>query len=60
LNHGGPVDDGCRATVDALPEIVKVVGAQCRRLLDSGFRRGTDIVKGLSMGVQAEYAEGLI
>ena len=52
-NHGGRVDDSGRATIDALPEIVEVVGARMPVLVDSGFRRGTDIVKALAMGAQA-------
>jgi FMN-dependent dehydrogenase len=36
-----------------LPEIVEMVGARMPVLVDSGFRRGTDIVKALAMGAQA-------
>jgi 4-hydroxymandelate oxidase len=52
-NHGGRVDDSGRATIETLPEIVEVVGARMPLLVDSGFRRGTDIVKALAMGAQA-------
>jgi isopentenyl diphosphate isomerase/L-lactate dehydrogenase-like FMN-dependent dehydrogenase len=52
-NHGGRVDDSGRATIDVLPEIVEVVAARMPVLVDSGFRRGTDIVKALAMGAQA-------
>ena len=51
-NHGGRVDDSGRATIDALPEIVEAVGGRCAVLIDSGFRRGTDIVKALALGAQ--------
>jgi 4-hydroxymandelate oxidase len=52
-NHGGRVDDGGRATIEALPDIVAAVAGRVPVLVDSGFRRGTDIVKALAMGAQA-------
>ena len=52
-NHGGRVEDSGRATIDALPEILEVVDGRMPVLVDSGFRRGTDIVKALAMGAQA-------
>ena len=52
-NHGGRVDDSGRATIDALAEIVDAVGGRIPVLIDSGFRRGTDIVKALALGAQA-------
>jgi isopentenyl diphosphate isomerase/L-lactate dehydrogenase-like FMN-dependent dehydrogenase len=36
-----------------LPEIVEAVGGRVPLLVDSGFRRGTDIIKALAMGAQA-------
>jgi 4-hydroxymandelate oxidase len=52
-NHGGRVEDGVSATIDVLPEIVGAVGGRMPVLVDSGFRRGSDIVKALAMGAQA-------
>jgi len=52
-NHGGRVEDGVSATIDVLPDIVGAVGARMPILVDSGFRRGSDIVKALAMGAQA-------
>jgi isopentenyl diphosphate isomerase/L-lactate dehydrogenase-like FMN-dependent dehydrogenase len=52
-NHGGRVDDSGRSTIDALPEIVEAVGGRLPVIVDSGFRRGTDIVKALAMGARA-------
>ena len=52
-NHGGRVEDGGRSTIDALPEIIEAVGNRMPVLVDSGFRRGTDVVKALAMGAQA-------
>ena len=51
-NHGGRVEDGVSATIDVLPEIVGAVGGRMPVLVDSGFRRGSDIVKALAMGAQ--------
>jgi 4-hydroxymandelate oxidase len=52
-NHGGRVEDGVSATIAVLPEIVEAVGGRMPILVDSGFRRGSDIVKALAIGAQA-------
>ncbi len=52
-NHGGRGEDSGRSTIDALPEIVEAAGGRMPVLVDSGFRRGTDIVKALAMGAKA-------
>lgn len=52
-NHGGRAEDSGRSTIDALPEIVAAVGGHIPILVDSGFRRGTDIVKALAIGARA-------
>jgi isopentenyl diphosphate isomerase/L-lactate dehydrogenase-like FMN-dependent dehydrogenase len=52
-NHGGRVEDGVSATIDVLPEIIGAVGGRMPILVDSGFRRGSDIVKALALGAQA-------
>ncbi len=52
-NHGGRVEDGVAASIEVLPEIVGAVGGRMPILVDSGFRRGSDIVKALAMGAQA-------
>ena len=51
-NHGGRTEDGGRSTIDALPEILEAVGGKLPVLVDSGFRRGTDIAKALAMGAR--------
>ena len=63
-NHGARSEDSGRSTIDALPEIVEAVKGRMPILVDSGFRRGTDIVKALCMGATAvcvgrPYAWGL-
>ncbi len=52
-NHGGRAEDSGRSTIDALPEILDAVGGRLPVLVDSGFRRGTDIAKALAMGARA-------
>jgi 4-hydroxymandelate oxidase len=52
-NHGGRGEDNGRSTIDALPEIVAAVNGRMPVIIDSGFRRGTDVIKALAMGAQA-------
>jgi 4-hydroxymandelate oxidase len=52
-NHGGRVEDGGGSTIEALPEIIAAVGGRIPVMIDSGFRRGTDIVKALALGARA-------
>jgi 4-hydroxymandelate oxidase len=52
-NHGGRVEDGVSATIDVLPEIIARIDGRIPVLVDSGFRRGSDIVKALALGAKA-------
>jgi (S)-mandelate dehydrogenase len=52
-NHGGRQLDYCVAPIDVLAEIKAAVGTRLTVLVDSGFRRGTDVVKGLALGAEA-------
>ncbi|QKG83966.1 alpha-hydroxy-acid oxidizing protein [Kroppenstedtia pulmonis] len=52
-NHGGRQLDGCIATLDALPEVIKVTQGKIPVLLDSGIRNGTDILKARALGADA-------
>jgi isopentenyl diphosphate isomerase/L-lactate dehydrogenase-like FMN-dependent dehydrogenase len=52
-NHGGRAEDSGRSTIDALPEIIEAVDGRIPVLVDSGFRRGTDIIKALALGARA-------
>uniref|UniRef100_A0A0B7K1V3 Oxidase FUB9 n=2 Tax=Bionectria ochroleuca TaxID=29856 RepID=A0A0B7K1V3_BIOOC len=49
-NHGGRQLDGTVATLDALPEIVKVVDHRIPVHVDGGIRHGTDVFKALALG----------
>ena len=49
-NHGGRNMDSAEASLAVLPEIVEAVGGKVPVILDSGIRRGSDIVKALALG----------
>jgi isopentenyl diphosphate isomerase/L-lactate dehydrogenase-like FMN-dependent dehydrogenase len=49
-NHGGRSDESLRGTIDALPEVVAAVRGRVPVIVDSGFRRGTDVFKALALG----------
>jgi isopentenyl diphosphate isomerase/L-lactate dehydrogenase-like FMN-dependent dehydrogenase len=52
-NHGGRSLDYGPSTMEVLPEIVDVVAGKIPVLVDSGFRRGSDIFKALAIGANA-------
>jgi L-lactate dehydrogenase (cytochrome) len=52
-NHGGRQLDGARAPFDQLAEIVDAVGDRVEVILDGGIRRGTHVLKALSLGAKA-------
>jgi L-lactate dehydrogenase (cytochrome) len=52
-NHGGRQLDGSRAPFDQLAEIVDAVGDRMEVILDGGVRRGTHVLKALSLGAKA-------
>lgn len=52
-NHGGRAMDQGTSTLEVLPEIVDAVGGRVPVLIDSGFRRGTDVLKALALGAKA-------
>ena len=52
-NHGGRQLDGSIAALEALPEVVDVVGDRAEVYLDGGIRRGTDVVMALALGARA-------
>lgn len=52
-NHGGRQLDTAPATIHSLPAIVDAVHGAIPVLVDSGFRSGTDIAKGLTLGADA-------
>jgi 4-hydroxymandelate oxidase len=52
-NHGGRSEDSGRGTIECLPEVASAVDGRVPVIVDSGFRRGTDIFKGLALGADA-------
>ncbi|MBW2160869.1 MAG: alpha-hydroxy-acid oxidizing protein, partial [Deltaproteobacteria bacterium] len=52
-NHGGRAEASGRGSLDSLSEVVAAVDGRVPVLVDSGFRRGTDIFKALAMGASA-------
>jgi L-lactate dehydrogenase (cytochrome) len=52
-NHGGRQLDGGRAPFDQLAEIVDAVGDRVEVICDGGIRRGSHILKALSVGAKA-------
>lgn len=54
-NHGGRNLDMVPATIDALPRVVEAVAGRIPVMLDSGIRRGTDVLMALALGAKAVF-----
>jgi 4-hydroxymandelate oxidase len=52
-NHGGAIIDYAAHSLEVLPEIKEVVGNRMPIFVDSGFRRGSDVMKALALGADA-------
>jgi isopentenyl diphosphate isomerase/L-lactate dehydrogenase-like FMN-dependent dehydrogenase len=52
-NHGGRQLDGVPATIDSLEEVVAAIDGRVEVLLDSGVRRGVDVLRALALGARA-------
>ena len=52
-NHGGRQLDGSRSPFDQLEEVVNAVGDKIDVICEGGIRRGTHILKALSLGAKA-------
>ena len=52
-NHGGRQLDGSRSPFDQLKEILDTVGGEIEVICDGGIRRGTHILKAISLGATA-------
>lgn len=55
-NHGGRNMDSAPAPIQVLPEIVKAVDGRMTVIVDSGVRRGSDIVKCIALGADMVLA----
>ena len=51
-NHGGRELDHLPATIEVLPEVVAALDGRAEVIVDSGFLRGTDVVKALALGAR--------
>jgi len=51
-NHGGRQLDHAISSIAALPDVVAAVGDRAEIILDSGVRRGTDVIKALALGAK--------
>ena len=49
-NHGGRYLDSAPAPLQVVPEVRRAVGDRLKIIIDSGARRGSDIVKALAVG----------
>lgn len=54
-NHGGRGLDGALSPIEALPAIRAAVGRGFTLMVDSGIRRGSDIVKTLALGADMAF-----
>lgn len=54
-NHGGRQLNHSLSPIDTLADVKTCVGDQCHVFVDSGFRRGTDIIKALALGADAVW-----
>ncbi len=52
-NHGGRNFDSLEAPIDVLPQIADAVGKRLTVIMDSGIRRGSDVVKALALGAKS-------
>jgi (S)-mandelate dehydrogenase len=54
-NHGARQLDGAQSPMEVLPAIAQAVSGRMKIMVDSGFRRGTDIVKALALGADMVF-----
>jgi isopentenyl diphosphate isomerase/L-lactate dehydrogenase-like FMN-dependent dehydrogenase len=51
-NHGGRQLDHTQSSIEALPPIVDAVAGRAEIVIDGGFSKGTDVIKGLARGAK--------
>jgi L-lactate dehydrogenase (cytochrome) len=54
-NHGGRQLDGAASPMRILRDVVQALGGDCPVMIDSGFRRGADVLKALALGARMVF-----
>jgi isopentenyl diphosphate isomerase/L-lactate dehydrogenase-like FMN-dependent dehydrogenase len=52
-NHGGRQLDGAQSSLESLDAVHRAIGPRTELIVDSGIRRGVDIVKAVALGARA-------
>jgi len=52
-NHGAHTIDYLPHPLEVMDEVVRIIGGKIPIIVDGGFRRGTDVLKGMAFGAQA-------
>ncbi len=52
-NHGGRQLDQGVGSLEVLPEVLEAVRGRAEVIVDGGFMRGTDVLKGIALGAKA-------
>ncbi|ENX06451.1 alpha-hydroxy acid oxidase [Acinetobacter courvalinii] len=54
-NHGGRQLDGATSPMRILPDVVQALGSDYPVMIDSGFRRGSDVLKAIALGAKMVF-----
>ncbi|MCU4414368.1 alpha-hydroxy-acid oxidizing protein [Acinetobacter sp. WU_MDCI_Axc73] len=54
-NHGGRQLDGATSPMRILPDVVQALGTDYPVMIDSGFRRGSDVLKAVALGAKMVF-----
>ena len=54
-NHGGRQLDGAISPMRILPDVVQALGSDYPVMIDSGFRRGSDVLKAIALGAKMVF-----
>ncbi|EXR45060.1 FMN-dependent dehydrogenase family protein [Acinetobacter baumannii 1391434] len=54
-NHGGRQLDGATSPIRILPNVVQALGSDYPVMIDSGFRRGSDVLKAIALGAKMVF-----
>lgn len=54
-NHGGRQLDHVPSTISSLQRVASATSSSCEVFLDSGIRRGLDVIKSLALGARAAF-----